>query len=158
MASGGMGSPSDDKRRARKDPYLGFNFLVEIQGLIAGGFSGISGLKIQTEVVPRREGGVNTHEHRLPGATSYTDLVFRRGVSDSDMLWSWYQEIIAGKVRRRNGTIHLLDRAGTTLKRWDFLRAYPSAWEGPEFETASNQVLFQSLTLTHEGISDPVGA
>jgi hypothetical protein len=28
----------------RKDPYLSFRFLVEIRGLIVGGFSEVSGL------------------------------------------------------------------------------------------------------------------
>jgi hypothetical protein len=29
----------------KKDPYLSFRFLVEIQGLIVGGFSEVSGLQ-----------------------------------------------------------------------------------------------------------------
>ncbi|WP_437987469.1 phage tail protein [Sorangium sp. So ce117] len=151
MANGGRGSSSGG-RAARKDPYLGFNFQVEIGSLIVGGFSSISGLRIQTAVESRREGGVNTHEHRLPGPTSYTDLILRRGMSDMDNLWSWYQQVIAGKFSRYDGTVHLMDRTGAFLKQWHFRSAYPIAWEGPEFDAASNQVLFQSLTLAHDGI------
>lgn len=148
---------SANKQATRRDPYRGFHFLVEIQGLFAGGFSSISGLRVTTEVTPLREGGVNAYEYRLPGATTYSDLVFRRGLSDADLLWSWYQDVIKGKISRRNGTIHILDEAGSSVKQWHFFRAYPMAWEGPEFDATSNQVLFQSLTLAHEGLSGPKG-
>jgi phage tail-like protein len=141
----------------RDDPYFGFNFLVEIQGLIAGGFTSVGGLRITTEVVPFREGGVNTHEYKLAGGTSYGDLVLRRGVSDFDLLWSWYQDVINGKITRRNGTIYLLSHASIPVKWWNFVRAYPVAWDGPEFDAGTNQVLFQSLTLAHEGLSNGMG-
>ena len=32
----------------RNDPYMSFNFFVEIEGLIAGGFSEVGGLQIET--------------------------------------------------------------------------------------------------------------
>ena len=34
---------------SRKDPYMAFNFVVEIEGLTVGGFSEVSGLQIETE-------------------------------------------------------------------------------------------------------------
>ena len=46
----------------RKDPYSGFRFQVEIDGIIAGGFTDVSGLSVQTEVDSIREGGVNDFE------------------------------------------------------------------------------------------------
>jgi len=36
----------------RIDPYLGFSFLVEVEDLIVGGFSEVSGLQVETEVQP----------------------------------------------------------------------------------------------------------
>lgn len=41
----------------RKDPYRGFRFRVEIEGIIAGGFSEVSGLQVETQVEEHREGG-----------------------------------------------------------------------------------------------------
>ena len=141
----------------RSDPYFGYNFLVEIQGLIAGGFSQVSGLSIKTDVKVFREGGVNTHEYKVPEQTSYTELVFRQGVSDFDLLWSWYQDAIDGKVVRRNGTIYMMNHAGVPLRWWNFVRAFPTAWEGPPLDATANQVTVQALTLAHEGLFNPRG-
>ena len=49
----------------RTDPYQVCNFLVEIEGILAGGFSECSGLQVETEVFDYREGGLNEYVHRF---------------------------------------------------------------------------------------------
>ena len=50
-----------------RDPYQGFNFLIEIEGLLTGGFSEVTGLESEIEVEEYREGGLNQYIHQLPG-------------------------------------------------------------------------------------------
>ena len=59
----------------RLDPYLGFRFLVEIQGLIVAGFSEVGGLQAEIETFEYREGGLNDYAHHLPGPVRYPNLV-----------------------------------------------------------------------------------
>jgi len=40
----------------RRDPYVNFNFLVEINGMIEAGFSEVSGLYIETDIFEYKEG------------------------------------------------------------------------------------------------------
>jgi hypothetical protein len=60
---------------SRNDPYAGFNFLVEINGIPAAGFSECSGLATDTEVIEYREGSdpANT-VRKLPGITRYSPI------------------------------------------------------------------------------------
>ena len=44
-----------------------FNFAVEIEGLLVGGFTQVDGLSGEVEVEEYREGGVNGYTHKLPG-------------------------------------------------------------------------------------------
>jgi phage tail-like protein len=90
----------------RDDPYQGYNFLVEIQGIIAGGFTEVSGLDIQTEVEEIRQGGDNSRSYKLPKVSGYSNLQLIKGVADIDMMWPWYQDVVAGKIQRRNGTLN----------------------------------------------------
>lgn len=139
----------------RSDPYSAFNFLVEIEGIIAGGFTDVSGLTIQTAVEKIREGGVNDFEHKLPKGTTYTDLTLKHGLTDLDLLWNWYEDVINGKINRKSGTIYLLDRSGLPAMWWDFYEAYPIKWEGPTFNASSNTVATETLVLTHHGLAKP---
>ncbi len=141
----------------RNDPYMAFNFLVEIEGLIVGGFSEVSGLQVETVVETYREGGLNEYEHKLAGATRYpSNLILKHGLTDIETLWSWHQDVVAGTIERKNGTIYLLDQQGLPAMWWDFVGAYPVKWTGPELRAESNTVAVESVELVHRGISKPV--
>jgi len=137
----------------RASPYLNYNFTVEIQGLLRGGFTEVSGLDADTETETVEEGGLNTGAHILPGKTTFSDLVMRRGVTDSDVLWPWYQKVIQGKVERRNVTISMLDGMGNAVTSWNFERAFPKRFAAPSFDSMNAQIAFQEIVLAHEGMS-----
>lgn len=140
----------------RNDPYPTFNFFVEIEGLIIGSFSEVSGLRVETAVHEYQEGGQNGFVHKLPGPARYpSNLVLKRGLTDIETFWKWHQDVVAGRIRRRNGTIYLLDRQGLPAMWWDFNQAYPVKWSGPELRADSNAVAVETIELVHRGISKP---
>ena len=140
----------------RNDPYMAFNFLVEIEGLVVGGFSEVTGLQIETEVKDYREGGLNEYIHKLAGPTRYpSNLILKHGLTDIETLWSWHQEVTRGIIKRRNGTIYLLDQQRLPAMWWDFMEAYPVKWVGPELRADSNTVAVETVELVHKGISKP---
>jgi len=136
----------------RRDPYMAFNFVIEIDGLIVGGFTEVSGLESQIEVESYREGGVNDYVHQLPGPTTYSPLVLTHGLTDSSALWDWYYKVTLGTFERKNGTIMLKDSQQSSVMSWDFRNAYPVKWTGPKFKADSDEVAFESLELVHEGL------
>jgi phage tail-like protein len=142
----------------RLDPYLGFNFLVEIESLVVGGFSEVGGLSVETETMQYREGGQNAYMHVLAGPTKYPSLVLKRGLTDLEGLWEWHQEVAAGQITRRNGTIYLLDRHRLPAMWWNFTDAYPVKWQGPELRADSGTVAVESVELVHRGIEKPMAS
>ena len=143
----------------RNDPYMSFNFLVEIEGLLVGGFSEVTGLQVETIVETYREGGLNEYEHKLAGPTRYpSNLILKHGLTDIEALWKWHQDVTQGKIERKNGTIYLLDRQRLPAMWWDFKEAYPMKWSGPEFRAESGAVAVETVELVHHGISKPAGS
>lgn len=138
---------------SRLDPYFAHRFLVEIEGIIAGGFTDVSGLTIETSVERKMFGGENNIEYKFITGTKYTDLVLKHGLTDHDLIWTWYEDVTNGNIKRRSGTIYLLDSKGMPAMWWDFFEAYPIKWEGPVFNAAQNTVATESLTLTHRGLT-----
>ena len=136
----------------RNDPHLNFRFQVEIEGVIVGGFSQVSGLSVEIETEELREGGENTFPHRLPRGARYPNLVLRRGITDSDLLWTWCDETVQGHVSRKRASILLLDSEGEEKWRWNVRNALPVRWSGPGLHAAGHGVAFESLELSHEGI------
>jgi phage tail-like protein len=139
----------------RADPYQAFNFLVEIEGILAGGFSECSGLQVETEFHDYREGGRNEYVHRFAGPTKYPPLILKHGLTLIDGLWGWHQEVVAGTITRRNGTIYLLDKQRLPVMWWDFKEALPLKWTGPELRADSGSIAIESMELAHRGLSRP---
>jgi phage tail-like protein len=138
----------------RLDPYLTFRFAVEIEGLLVAGFTEVSGLSAEVTPFAYKEGGLNEYEHQLPGPATWPRLVLRRGLTDSDNLWRWHQDVRRGTISRRNGSIILRgDSTGAGAYRWNFVGAYPVKWVGPELRAASATVAVESVELVHEGIT-----
>jgi phage tail-like protein len=140
----------------RTDPFLAYNFLVEIRSVIVGGFSEVTGLQREIEVQEYREGGVNEYVHKLYGPTRYpSNLVLKRGLTDID-LWSWHEAVALGLIQRLSGSIVLQDAAGGEKWRWDFRDAYPVRWTGPELRAGAAAVAVETLELVHRGLSAKV--
>src|SRR3954468_3691396 len=95
---------------ARLDPYLGYNFLVEVDGILVGGFREVRGLEASIEVKEYAEGGENGYLHKLPGPTRYPNLVLSRGLTDLDTLWVWFDNVSRGVIKRQNISILVLDQ------------------------------------------------
>jgi phage tail-like protein len=137
----------------RVDPYQSNNFVIEIEGLLVGGFSECTGLQVEVETEEYREGGQNDFVHRFAGATRHPLLVLKHGVSPIDGLWGWHQDVAAGNIQRRNGTIYLLNQAQIPVLWWNFHDAVPLKWSGPDLGAAAAAVAFESVELAHRGLT-----
>ena len=138
----------------RVDPYLAINFLVEIEGLVVGGFSKVDGLESTIETQDYIEGGRNEYVHKLLKHTTYAPLVLARGLTDNDTLWAWHDRVRRGEIKRKNGTIMLLDTERKPVMWWHFAEALPTKWVGPAFDAASDsQVAIERVELVHRGIT-----
>ena len=135
----------------RRDPYHGFHYLVELEGLTVGGFSRVKGLMRETRVESYREGGVNDFEHKLTSGTGFGTLVLERGLVAS-ALWDWHQQVVDGAIRRRKITIALRDQNDTEVWRLHADHAFPVKWAVSDFDATSSQVLVESVEFAHHGL------
>jgi phage tail-like protein len=139
---------------SRRDPYLKYNFAVEIDGLVAGGFQEVTGLQAEIEVQDYREGGVNEFLHRFAGPVKYSsNLILKRGITDARTLWDWYWDVMHGKIDRKNISVLLLSQTGQEKRRWTFEKAYPVKWVGTELRATASEVAVETLEFAHRGLS-----
>ena len=142
---------NETKTGTRKDPYRAFNYIVEIDGIISGGFSEVSGMRIETEVYSIKEGGMNSFEYKLPKSSKFSDITLKRGITDWD-LYNWYLDVIYGNIKRKNGSIILRDTGQDEKLTWYFFEAYPIKWEGSTFSASGSSIATETLVLTHHGM------
>jgi phage tail-like protein len=138
----------------RKDPFVNFNFLVEIDGITRAAFHEAGGLDSAVEIIEHREGGENITTRKLPGQVKFSAITLKWGMSDDTDLYAWHRQWVTGDpaAPRKNGSVVLLDRQGQEKARWNFFSAWPSKWTGPSFNAESNDIAIETLELAHEGV------
>jgi phage tail-like protein len=92
-------------RSNKTDPVRNFKFQVQIQppkgsaldNLLQNkaqqmGFAVVSGLAVQNEMIAYREGGMNTHPHKMIGQSDFAPVTFSKGVfSNEATLYQWHR-------------------------------------------------------------------
>jgi phage tail-like protein len=139
----------------RKDPYRNSRFKLEIQGIVQAGFSECTIPDATTDAVDYREGTDRPTLRKLSGLTKYGTITLKWGATDSKELWTWRKQVIDGQMKdaRRNGSIVVYDADGTTeALRWNFVDGWPSKYDAGDLNAKGNDVLIDSLEITHEGL------
>lgn len=133
-------------------------FIFELDGTEIGVFREVHGLQVTVAVHEFAEGGQNAYSHRVPGRMSWPNLVFKRGLTDSNALFEWLERSSGegfaaegSKLTRSTGAVTAIDTTGTRLRTWEFFGVFPVRWRGPEFSVDSSTPLEEELEVAHHG-------
>jgi phage tail-like protein len=137
---------------ARVDPHVNFNFTVALDNIERAHFQEVTGLDSTIDVIEYREGGTNTTPMKLPGLTKFSNLVLKWGVTPDLELYEWHRAAVEGQVERKTGSIFARDRAGEIVAQWDFVSAWPTKYDGPDFNAEGTDIAIETLELAHEGL------
>ena len=136
----------------RIDPYAGYNFLIEIDGVAAGAFSECSGLSTDTDAIEYRAGSDENTVRKMPGLKKFSNITFKRGMTQNMELWDWRKTVLDGFTERKGGIITLLNEAREPAIQWSFKEGWPTKWEGPSMNATGNEVALETLEIAHEGL------
>ncbi len=140
-----------------EDPAPAFNFLLEVQGQVAGFFTEISGIGSEHEIIEHKVMTATGQEavKKIPGRLKWNDITLKRGITSNMDVWLWRKQVETGGIlnARYNGTITMLGVDGTTpVAQWNFENAWPSKVSGPAPKADGNEVGMEEVTLVVEYI------
>jgi len=135
----------------RLDPYAGYNFSVELDGITRAGFRECSGLENSQNAVEYREGtDKNLSVRKLSGLVTHSDITLSRGITSDSKLWEWRQKVMNGTIERHDISISLLDDSGAAKITWNLYDCWPRQWTGPSFNASTDDVAVEQLILACE--------
>lgn len=147
------------------DPFQGFQFRVTIEGFGGEvGFSTVSGLNEETDIVDYREGDDPPRMRKLRGMTSFGNVTLSRGIDPNSIFREWrdlvlnsqQDHLIGAPIEdiRRDVTIRLRDAEGDDVYEWILVDAWPAVRNVDDLDAAASDVLVESIELTHHGIKE----
>ena len=159
--------------RLATDPLRNFKFQVsiynkDIPGIGKLGFMSVSGLNITTEVIPYREGGMNTTTQKLPGQSDFAPITLSKGLAIGDThMMSWMRQLFTvlqgtgtgapGQDFRGTMDIMVMDHPVTSTTSvpvkavWRVFNAWPTAVAWSDLDAGANAILVEQVTFAHEG-------
>jgi phage tail-like protein len=135
------------------DPYSGFNFLVEIDGVLVGAFSEVTGLESDVDAVAHREDAAGSRSDRkILGLRKFPNLTLKGGVAQAESLWAWYENSPNNMGDKRKITVVQRAKAGREIARWHVLNAWIEKVQGPRLRASGTDVAIESMQLGCEGL------
>jgi phage tail-like protein len=137
----------------RLDPYAGYNFSVELDGITRAGFRECSGLENSQNAGEYREGtDKNLSVRKLPGLVTHSDITLSRGITSDSKLWEWREKAMKGNVERHDISITLLDDVGNAKVTWNLFDCWPRQWTGPSLNATADDLAVEQLVLACERV------
>jgi phage tail-like protein len=176
------------------DPIRNFRFLVTFKPLPGGaqggdswlqtnkfvvGFTSVSGLSVNTDSIPYREGGYNTTVHQIPGQTTFSPITLQRGVVlGTPQHWNWMRKLFATVQNGTTATVGENFRADVEIEvlthpiagsggnnteltaatyndhvsaRFQVYNAWPTSIAYSDLNAGDNALFVEQMTLVHEG-------
>jgi phage tail-like protein len=144
------------------------------------GFAAMSGLAVTNEVIQYREGGMNTHPHKMVGQTDFAPISFNRGVfPEQDQLWKWQRFIhnwqsgapgsTGGSDYRCDVLVWVYDHPHSNATYTDnagndaatkggnrklgikIFNAWPASFTMSGLNASGSEIMVHELSLVHEG-------
>lgn len=141
-----------------KYPLPKFHFELEWGGTRLG-FTEVTGLDFETEVIEYREGNLPTYNKtKQPGLTKYTDVTLKRGIvlDDLEFFNQWVKTAMFQEKKetyRRTVTIKLLNEEHKAIIVWTLSKAWPSKIQSTDLKADGNEMAIETLTFVHEGLT-----
>lgn len=128
------------------------------------GCSEVHGLDMAFEVESLHEGGSNFSPRRFMSRGRFPNVVCKRGITASTELANWHRQVQldTSAPQRRSGFVVLHSNGGpggtpvgqgaVPIAAWYFQRALPEKLDGPSLNAKINEIAFERLELSHEGL------
>ncbi len=119
----------------------------------------MTGLEINVEVTPLREGGYHDGARQLVGKTSSPVLVLKRGVTRDASFWTWIQHCIGGRypLPYVDGIVEVFPSDGPQAVRgatWQFVRGIVTKVKTADLNAiGGSSVAIEELHIAHEGLA-----
>lgn len=135
-------------------PMPKFHFSVEWAPGTKMGFTEVTGLTMESDVIEYREGSSpEFHKIKQPGLQKLSNITLKRGTFQGDIEFhDWMETISMNTVKRRDVTIKLLNEKHEPVFTWQVLNAWPVKVQSSDLKADGNEVAIETMEIAHEGI------
>lgn len=140
---------------ASEYPMPKFHFQVQWDSETSIGFTEVSGLDVETEVIEYRDGSSKEYNKvKMPGMQKFSNITMKRGTFKGvNEFYNWWNTVKLNTIERRNITIQLLNEEHEPVVTWKVKNAWPTKVQSTDLKSDGNEVAIETMEIVHEGLT-----
>lgn len=89
---------------------------------------------------------------KVPGNVKTNNITLRRGMTQSNTLWKWFEEVQKGNwdQQRRDGSITIYDQAASPQARFQFQGAWPVSYIVSDLSSSGTDLEIEEMEIAIE--------
>ena len=135
-------------------PLVTYSFEVDWGGTQIG-FTEVSGLDFESEVVEYRQGASpESSGIKMPGRQKWSNITLKRGTFAHDNeYYEWWNTAKLNTIARRDVTIKLLNEEREPVVVWKVRNAWPTKVQTTGMKADGSEVAIETMEIVHEGLT-----
>ncbi len=133
------------------ETLIAMRWHLETDGITDALFKEVTGLDSESQVVEVTHAGPKgtTTIFKIPGNIKYSNVTFRRGLTDDKKLYEWRKLVEDGKIQeaRKNGTITLYSPDMQVVRRYHFTGGWPCKLKGVMLDATKNEMAVEEMEI-----------
>jgi phage tail-like protein len=90
----------------------------------------------------------------IPTKKKWPNLVLKGVIVDKMRFYEWFESVQIGRIGRARKHLSIrLKQGGKDVASWDVIEAFPLKYSGPTLDTSSSALAFETIEITHHGIT-----
>jgi phage tail-like protein len=135
------------------NPITNFQFIVDLGDGVSTQFQEVFIPESEIQIIEYREGSdVLSSVRKLPGITKYSNLILKRGLTKSQVLYDWFKQTKQGQLERRDIRITILNEEKEPFATWKLKNCWPTKYYGPTLNASANEVVIETIEIAAEDV------
>jgi phage tail-like protein len=139
------------------EPALqGSYFMLAIDGVPAGVFTGCSGLSLEINVAKQQQASKEgkRFEIKIPGRTKYGTLSMKRGATEDLKLQQWFDQVVNGKMQEATKTVGVtvMDSEFKPMAKFTLDGCWPSKLSVSDLNASNDEIMVEDISIVYNGL------
>ena len=130
-----------------------YKFLVDLGGGNPINFEEVVLPESEVEIIEYRGGSdVLSSSRKIPGRVKYTNLILKRGLTQSSELYNWFKQSKNGTPDLKDISVKILDKENEPVATWKLSNCWPTKYSGPVLNSTQSELTMEVVEIATQDV------
>ena len=130
-----------------------YKFLVDLGDGNQVNFEEVILPESEVEIIEYRDGSdILSSSRKIPGRVKYTNLILKRGLTQSSELYDWFKQSKNGTPDLRDISVKILNKENEPVATWKLSNCWPTKYSGPVLNSTQSELTMEVIEIATQDV------